>query len=67
MLNKDNKDGVLNKLNKLSRFIKKALFKPDENNIEEYAVDPNKLKEKARPFFKALGFKGKVTTLIRSE
>jgi hypothetical protein len=47
VLNKDDKDGVLNKLNKLSRFIKEAFFKPNKNNIEECAIDLNKLKEKA--------------------
>ena len=62
----DDKNGVLDKLNKLSRFTEEALFEPDENSIEECAADPNKLKEKARPLFKALGFEGKVTTLVES-
>jgi hypothetical protein len=47
ILNKDNKDGVFNKLNKLSRFTKEALFKPNKNSIKECTIDLNKLKEKA--------------------
>ena len=62
----DDKSGVLDKLDKLSKFTEGAKFESDENGIEQCAADPNKLKEKSRPLFKALGFEGKVTTLVES-
>ena len=63
----DDKSGVLDKLDKLSKFTEGAKFETDENGIAQCAADPDKLKEKARPLFKVLGFKGKVITLIGSK